>query len=784
MAYTFKHGDRPLDGYTIQRGIGRGGFGEVYYAISDGGREVAIKYLRDNAEIELRGVTACMNLKSPHLVSIFDVKRNTDGEYFIIMEHVAGPSLRDLMVAEPNGIGVDKATYFLCELARGLGYLHDRGIVHRDMKPANIFYEDGQVKIGDYGLSKFISVSRHSAQTTSVGTVHYMAPEVGSGHYTRGIDIYALGVILYEMLLGRVPFEGSSLGEILMKHLTEQPEVDELPEPFGKVIRKALAKDPKDRYQTVEEMVEEVMSVGDVKQSLAGFNPVTITNVPRVPTPKGMHSPIPSPNPTIALGARHVPPPPPPNMAIDRGELPAAVAKRVSRISDKVERRMDKLAGRPHRGRRAKLAQAVSGQTGAVRSYGIAIAILLAASLGVAFLVGSWSNEETAATAGMMTAFMTTGILVSARMRESIGEHQPHWVSLGGTLLVAGPLMAIATAPLADRYGVDAFALTFGLLAITLFADWDERIGAGSEGMLGWGSAIWLGFLGAVCCALSARGLFDTHRADMFPRIGGVIAAAVSLLVHATSWFLPWPATAGRATSKNQDGSSAKQDENVVDDGDDAANESDAPWPVRQAWNDRQEVRAGRLKDAADIPMGIPVGEAVRPDGWASLMPLPKRRSPVARVLFSLLSFMLVFGSVATVNYAIFSDVSRHRHALFELVAGAIFVFSLLVFCAQKLTVWKRDGFWRETLCPFLLSGSMFLLGVVIAHLVIMQPRHGEFALNVSGIAMFGLLFFVMLAFRMKPARRRSQHPPVVDPAVARAAFVGDPTPQGDSPTA
>ncbi len=297
MAYTFKHGDRPLEGYTIQRGIGRGGFGDVYYAVSDGGRDVALKYLRDNSEVELRGISHCINLKSPHLVSIFDVKKNADGEFFVIMEHVAGPSLSELLIAEPNGLGKEKAAYFLREIGRGLADLHDRGIVHRDMKPANIFYEDGHVKIGDYGLSKFISTSRHSAQTTSVGTVHYMAPEVGSGNYHRGIDIYALGVILYEMLLGRVPFEGSSMGEVLMKHLTEQPEIEGLPEPFGKVIRKALEKDPKDRYQDVNEMIDDMLEVGDIRNSLAGFNPNTMTYVPRRPPNESFPTPMPSPNP-------------------------------------------------------------------------------------------------------------------------------------------------------------------------------------------------------------------------------------------------------------------------------------------------------------------------------------------------------------------------------------------------------------------------------------------------------------------------------------------------------
>ena len=101
-----------------------------------------------------------------------------------------------------------------------MAYLHDHGIVHRDLKPGNVFSDEGIVKVGDYGLSKFISCSRRSGQTESVGTVHYMAPEIANGRYGKEIDIYALGVILYEMLTGRVPFDGESVGEVLMKHLT------------------------------------------------------------------------------------------------------------------------------------------------------------------------------------------------------------------------------------------------------------------------------------------------------------------------------------------------------------------------------------------------------------------------------------------------------------------------------------------------------------------------------------------------------------------------------------
>src|SRR6185436_2063325 len=104
-SFQYKHGDRPLDGYTIQRAAGRGGFGEVYYAVSDSGREVALKFIQGYEQIELRGVSQCMNLKSPHLVTIFDVKHNADGVPFVIMEYVSGPSLRQILDESPSGLG-------------------------------------------------------------------------------------------------------------------------------------------------------------------------------------------------------------------------------------------------------------------------------------------------------------------------------------------------------------------------------------------------------------------------------------------------------------------------------------------------------------------------------------------------------------------------------------------------------------------------------------------------------------------------------------------------------
>lgn len=277
--YQYQHGDKPLAGYTIQRAVGRGGFGEVYYATSDTGRQVALKAVQSYEQIELRGIQQCMNLKSPHLVSVFDAKYNDDGKLFVIMEYVSGPSLADMIQSSSGGLGVQKTAFFLREIAKGLNYLHDSGIVHRDLKPGNIFYEDGQVKIGDYGLSKAINTSRYSNQTITVGTVHYMAPEIGVGKYDRSIDIYALGVMLYEMLTGQLPYIGASPAEVLMKHMSASPDLTGVDETFARVIKKAMAHDPKDRYNTVREMVEDVFGAASVQQSMSQFSPMELSMV-------------------------------------------------------------------------------------------------------------------------------------------------------------------------------------------------------------------------------------------------------------------------------------------------------------------------------------------------------------------------------------------------------------------------------------------------------------------------------------------------------------------------
>ena len=126
--YSFGSGARPLEGYTIKRAIGRGGFGEVYYATSDSGKEVALKLILRNLDVERRGVVHCMNLKCPNLLTIFDLKADAGGDTFVVMEYVAGPSLASVLKQYPRGLPMPELRHWLKGLVEGVAYLHDHGI--------------------------------------------------------------------------------------------------------------------------------------------------------------------------------------------------------------------------------------------------------------------------------------------------------------------------------------------------------------------------------------------------------------------------------------------------------------------------------------------------------------------------------------------------------------------------------------------------------------------------------------------------------------------------------
>ena len=258
MRFTYQTGAQPLAGYTIQRGIHRGGFGEVYFAQSDGGKEVALKLLHhQDQDVEIRGVTQCLNLKHPNLVTLFDVKTDHQGDHWVVMEYVAGSSLEDVLASFPDGLPLSEVGEWLSGLVAGVAHLHDRGIVHRDLKPANVYRESGVVKVGDVGLSKRLDSDHRRQHTQSVGTVYYMAPEVARGQYGPEVDVYSLGVMLYEMITGKLPFNGETTAEILMKHLTAQPDLSPIPRELRPTLARVLEKDPTKRTATVRDLERE-----------------------------------------------------------------------------------------------------------------------------------------------------------------------------------------------------------------------------------------------------------------------------------------------------------------------------------------------------------------------------------------------------------------------------------------------------------------------------------------------------------------------------------------------
>ena len=254
MPFAFPPGSKPLPPYTIRRGIGSGGFGVVYFAVSDAGKEVALKHVQRNLDVELRGVSHCLNLKHPNLVALYDICRDDNDQAWVVMEFVAGKNLRQILDESPEGLPDSEVRRWFGSIAAGIHHLHTAGLVHRDIKPGNVFDDLGVIKVGDYGLSKFISASHRGGHTESVGTFHYMAPEIGRGEYGREIDVYAMGVLLYELLTGSVPFDGESCHEIIVKHLTATPDLTNIAQPYRNVIEQALQKDPTKRQNSVAEM--------------------------------------------------------------------------------------------------------------------------------------------------------------------------------------------------------------------------------------------------------------------------------------------------------------------------------------------------------------------------------------------------------------------------------------------------------------------------------------------------------------------------------------------------
>lgn len=264
-------GQKINDRYQIIRMIGEGGMANVYLAhdtILD--RDVAVKILRgDLADDEKfvrrfqREAISASSLTHPNIVEMYDVGED-DGQYYIVMEYVEGKTLKSL-VKRRGGLTIPEVIDIMLQLTSAIACAHDSYIIHRDIKPQNVLIkEDGTVKITDFGIAMALN-SNELTQTNSVmGSVHYLPPEQANGSgATIKSDIYSLGILMFELLTGTLPFKGDNAVEIAIKQMKDKiPSVCEIneniPQTIENVILKACAKNPRNRYDNVLEMHDDI----------------------------------------------------------------------------------------------------------------------------------------------------------------------------------------------------------------------------------------------------------------------------------------------------------------------------------------------------------------------------------------------------------------------------------------------------------------------------------------------------------------------------------------------
>ena len=257
-----------IDGrYQIIRTIGEGGMANVYLAYDTIlEREVAVKILRGDLSSDekfvkrfQREAKAASSLNHPNIVEMYDVGED-DGNYFIVMEYVNGKTLKSL-IKKRGALSLSETIDIMLQLTSGIACAHDSYIIHRDLKPQNVMIlEDGRVKITDFGIAVALN-SAELTQTNSVmGSVHYLPPEQANGNSaTVKSDIYSLGILMYELLTGKLPFKGDNAVEIAIKHMKDKlpslvAQNPNIPQSVENVVLKACAKNPKNRYDSAAEM--------------------------------------------------------------------------------------------------------------------------------------------------------------------------------------------------------------------------------------------------------------------------------------------------------------------------------------------------------------------------------------------------------------------------------------------------------------------------------------------------------------------------------------------------
>ena len=257
--------------YEIIKTIGEGGMANVYLAkdiILD--RNVAIKVLRGDLATDekfvrrfQREALSASSLSHPNIVEIYDVDED-DGDYYIVMEYIEGKNLKQLL-KKRGKLTTAEVVDIMLQITSAMGAAHDSLIIHRDLKPQNILIkDDGEIKITDFGIAMALNATQLTQTNSAMGSVHYFPPEQANGKGSSlKSDVYSLGIMMYELLTGTLPFRGDNAVEIALKHLKEpipqiKTELPDLPQSIENIVIRATAKNPKNRYANATEMYEDL----------------------------------------------------------------------------------------------------------------------------------------------------------------------------------------------------------------------------------------------------------------------------------------------------------------------------------------------------------------------------------------------------------------------------------------------------------------------------------------------------------------------------------------------
>ena len=258
--------------YEIVKNIGEGGMANVYLAndtILD--RKVAVKVLRGDLSSDdkfirrfQREALSVSNLSHPNIVEVYDVGEE-EGNHYIVMEYIEGKTLKQLL-KKRESLTLTEVIDIMTQLTDGIAHAHESYIIHRDIKPQNIMIEDdGRIKITDFGIAMALNATQLTQTNSVMGSVHYLPPEQASGKSASiKSDIYSLGILMYELLTGSVPFKGDNAVEIALKHMKDKiPSIRKqdpsIPQSVENIILKAAAKNPRNRYDSAKEMHEDLI---------------------------------------------------------------------------------------------------------------------------------------------------------------------------------------------------------------------------------------------------------------------------------------------------------------------------------------------------------------------------------------------------------------------------------------------------------------------------------------------------------------------------------------------